>query len=1106
MLALVAGGGGVASAAAPAKKRTVVRTGAALPDFDHRFGASFHSQSAAQVAALKELGNVEVSWNEVGTPHSLRARKGFLTKSSSSAPDAVARAFVRENAALFRQLPDDVANLELTMNHRDRSGATFLRYKQTFEGRDVHGSSLLFVLDAQRRILSIGGLLAPSLRPMQAPSIDATAAVARVAASVSPRRLPPIAAGSTEQGVTTFRNTLALPKLRKAAPVKADLVTVPTAMGGRLAWRVRAEVASNADYESLVDAQSGELIYRDNGWSTTEPHGLVHTGDDPEAGGQVAGVLFSGIDGNWVDDDTTSGNNVNAYQDLPEDDTVNAGDQPINDDQHFDYPWTDPWGTSGMLPTTGDERDATVTQMFYYTNWYHDYSYNLGFTETARNFQEDNFGRGGSDGDAVLAESDDGYGDGVQKLCLDDDGVTPILCRNNANFNTNGADGNNPRMQMYVGNDGGRRTQRQNNRDTIIHEYTHGITGRIISDTNLQGGVQSGALGEGWGDAFATSINQDPVYGEYNNGDYVNGIRGVAYDDDNLEYGDLCDDGCQVHNDGRIWAMAMWEERAALIGKLGGTTGKAVHEQLMMLGILGTPDTPSYHDARTAYLAADFLLDFLGVPNYGNQCLIWRIFADNELGVTAGPDDDNDMTPTVSTATPASCDPEAVIAPTVSTPEGTAVNFDGSASDVGGDDGDTLTFAWEFDGDDDFNDASGPTPSWTYGDNGSYTAKLRVTNTAGYSDEASTTVTITNVAPTVTISAGQITTRNENQLLSVSADFSDPGWLDTYTGSVDPGTTYLATQVGTIAVTTQGPPQDIGTVSASITYGDNGSFTVTVSVTDDDGGTDSDSFIVTVSNVNPTATIDETGAVIVNGVPTFFADEGVPINFTARVQDPGSDDETWFWDWDDGSTSTPVTNFVGVGADPLPSPNVNPRDFLTNASHAWTGACMYDPLFRVTDDDAGVGTDTVKVLITGDPSKARGPGYWQHQYSGNGKIDFTNARLLCYLEITAFVSDVFNEARDASTLAKAYDVIFLGGNGGDERQMLDRQLLVNWLNFANGGIEWGEMIDTDNNGSLDTAFADVMANAEAVRLNPASTEAQLRAQRQLLQKIHGEGA
>ena len=92
------------------------------------------------------------------------------------------------------------------MNHRDRSGATFLRYKQTFQGRDVHGSSLLVGVDAQRRILLVGGLLAPSL-PAAGSDIDATEAVARVAASVSPRRLPPIVAESTEQGVTTFRNT-----------------------------------------------------------------------------------------------------------------------------------------------------------------------------------------------------------------------------------------------------------------------------------------------------------------------------------------------------------------------------------------------------------------------------------------------------------------------------------------------------------------------------------------------------------------------------------------------------------------------------------------------------------------------------------------------------------------------------------------------------------------------------------------------------------------------------------------------------------------------------------------------------------------------------------
>ena len=1115
---LVAGGSGIAAAATgkPAPKRAkITKTGAALPDFDKRFAGVRMLRTASQLQALRALGDVEVGWTKIGTPHSLRARTGALTKASSAAPDAIARAFMREHAAVFRQQPADVAGLELTMNHRDAaSGATFLRYRQLDGGREVHGSSLLVVLDAKRRIQLVGGTLAPSLDgPAEAPAVSADEAVARVAASLSPRRLPPIqqAASQPDPDATLYRNTLALPRLRGAAPVKADLVTVPTATGGRTAWRVRAEVASNADYETLVDARSGDVIYRVNQWANSEPHGLVHTGDDPEAGGQVANVLFSGINGTWVAGNTTSGNNVNAYQDLPEDDTPNAGDQPVNADQHFDFTWTDPWGNTGVIPATGADRDAVVTQLFYYTNWFHDYAYNLGFTETARNFQEDNFGAGGSGGDAVFAESDDGYGNGTDMLCLDSDS-NPILCRNNANFNVGGPDGSRPRMQMYVGEvdmGGGvtRRTQRAMNRDTVIHEYAHGITGRIISDGNLAGGVQSGALGEGWSDAFATSINNDPVYGEYNNGNYTTGIRGVAYDDDNLEYGDLCDNGppnpCQVHDDGRIWAMAMWEQRTALIGKHGFAAGKAYHERVMMLGLFVTPDTPSYHDARTGYLGADALLDLFNQPNSGNRCLIWRVFADNELGVTASPDADDDQTPNVSTATPPECDPEASIAPTVSTPEGTAVNFDGTGSVANGDDGDTLTYAWEFDGDDDFNDSTSPTPTWTYGDNGSFTAKLRVTNTAGYTDEASTTVTITNVAPTVTIAAAQVTSVNENQALQVSANFSDPGWLDTYSGSVDPGTTFLATQAGTIAVTTQGPPQDLGTISATVTYGDNGTFTVVVSVTDDDGGTGSDSFNVTVANVDPTATIDETGAVLVNGVPTFFADEGVPIDFSARVQDPGSDDETWYWDWDDGSSSTAVKNRVDpTQDDPLPSPNVNPRDFTTAASHAWAGACMYDAVFNVTDDDGGSDSDTVKVLITGPPSLSRDAGYWQHQYRGNGKIDFTTARLECYLEIAAFLSNVFNEVRDASTIQKAHDDIFVAGLRGTLSEQLDRQLLTSWLNFANGGVEYTEMLDTDRNGSLDTAFVDAMATAEAVRLDAGATREQLEAQRDILGRIN----
>jgi hypothetical protein len=1104
--AAIAGAGPAAAASAP--------TGGGLPDVDRRFEGVRVAPSAAQLSALRALGDVEVGWTELGTPHSLRARSGALTRPSKAAPDATARSFLRDNAELFRQQPGDIARLHLTLLDRDASGATFLRYRQMHGARQVHGSSMLIVLDGQRRVLFAGGTLAPSLGAAAPPGLTADQAVARTALNVSPRTLPPVRRQRTQPDAssTSFENTLALPGLRHAKPVKADLVTLPTATGGRTAWRVRAEVASNAEYETLVDAQTGDVLYRKNQWSSSEPHGLVHTGDDPEAGAQVANVLFSGIGGTWVAADTTSGNNTNAYQDLFDDETADAGDQPVNAEQHFDYTFSNTWGTTGVLPTTGADRDAVVTQLYYYTNWYHDYAYDLGFTETSRNFQVDNFGLGGTGGDAVQAEADDSYGDGTTELCTDSEG-DPIVCRNNANFNAGGPDGSTPRMQMYVGEEnlgGGlfRRTQRANNRDTVIHEYTHGISGRIISDGNLAGGVQSGALGEGWSDAFATSINNDPVYGEYNNGNYTTGIRGVAYDNSTRTYGDLCDidaDGCQVHADGTIWATALWEERAALVGKHGFAAAKSLHEDLLMLGLKATPDEPSFHDARTGYLLADALLDFFGHPDAGNQCLIWRVFADNELGVTAAPDDDDDTTPTISTDTPDECDPEAVIAPTPVTPEGTAVQLDGTGSIVGGDDGDTLTYAWDLDDDNAYDDSTSPTPSVTFGDNGMFTISLQVTNTAGYVDIVDAVVSVANVAPTVTIDAGQVTNVAEGESLPVLAHFTDPGWLDTYpSSSVDPGTTYLSDLAGTVAISDEGPPANVGTIQATLTYGDDGAFTVEVSLTDDDGAVGSDTFGVTVANVAPTATIDETGTTLVNGVPTVFADAGENVPLSARVQDPGSDDETTAWDWGDGGPVTPVINLINPPLDdPDPSPNVNARDFIASDSHAWSLACIYQVEFTVDDDDGGSASDNVVVLITGPPSLSRGAGYWQHQYKGNGKIDFSNAQLDCYLEIAAYLSNVFNEVRDASTRQKAHDDIFVAGLNGTISEQLDRQLLTAWINFANGGVEYTELLDTNGDGIADTAFADVMATAESVRLNPAATREQLVAQKDLLTAING---
>ena len=77
--------------------------------------------------------------------------------------------------------------------------------------------------------------------------------------------------------------------------------------------------------------------------------------------------------------------------------------------------------------------DAAITNLFYWNNIMHDVWYNYGFDEQSGNFQENNYGNGGSAGDYVNADAQDGSGVG------------------NANFSQT-PDGVNPRMQMYLWN------------------------------------------------------------------------------------------------------------------------------------------------------------------------------------------------------------------------------------------------------------------------------------------------------------------------------------------------------------------------------------------------------------------------------------------------------------------------------------------------------------------------------------------------------------------------------------------------------------------------------------------------------------------------------
>ena len=77
------------------------------------------------------------------------------------------------------------------------------------------------------------------------------------------------------------------------------------------------------------------------------------------------------------------------------------------------------------------------------------------------------------------------------------------------------------------------------------------------------------------------------------------------------------------------------------------------------------------------------------------------------------------------------------------------VSFDGSGSTDP--EGRPLTYSWDLNGDQVFGDATGPTATYTYTVQGTYTARLRVTDDQGATDVASVTITAGNSAPVAVI-------------------------------------------------------------------------------------------------------------------------------------------------------------------------------------------------------------------------------------------------------------------------------------------------------------------------------------------------------------------
>lgn len=162
----------------------------------------------------------------------------------------------------------------------------------------------------------------------------------------------------------------------------------------------------------------------------------------------------------------TRGNNVWAYEDSAEDNTGSQAESAAGSNSVFDFPY-DP----NLEPESN--RSAAITNLFYMVNKMHDFSYKFGFDESAGNFQMNNYGRGGEQGDAVQAEALDASGE------------------NNANFATP-EDGFSGRMQMFKWTRQGGQLLTVNAPGSVVGSYQVGTTsgwGAPITSTAVTGEV-----------------------------------------------------------------------------------------------------------------------------------------------------------------------------------------------------------------------------------------------------------------------------------------------------------------------------------------------------------------------------------------------------------------------------------------------------------------------------------------------------------------------------------------------------------------------------------------------------------------------------------------
>ncbi|MFA1550378.1 M36 family metallopeptidase [Actinomadura chokoriensis] len=654
-----------------------------LPDKDARTGRlapTTRQQDAAR--------GVAVRWNRLGTPATVTDAEP-LAGGLPADPEKAARAYLAGHRDLFGLDAAAVAALEkVGVNPIGKGAAVLLR--QRFGDLPAGHDGLVAVGVRENEVVSVTSTLARD---------DAAPAPATLSEKEA------VAAAGRDAGITVSDRTTR----------KARLVAVPTAEGVRSAYQVTLIDAAGSEPKAVtshVDARTGSVLVRENlvdhdsddpRWSVfpATPSGDYSSRDTrrtwcfaPAPGCQYVAGGDPSTGRPWDVDPATGaptttslGNAARTHENRASGDPFSVGTRSgaPKPDRVYDYPWANQWFESRCDPATLDspqeaDVEAAISNLFVQHNRMHDWSYRLGFTESAWNMQAGNGDRGGLGGDPEQGNAQAG--------------ARIASIRDNANQITP-PDGTPAVSNMYLWQpiagafyppcvDG------DFDMSVIGHEYSHAISGRMIGGPDAGwSGPQAGAMNESTSDLFAMEyLNEHGfrapgrtpyVTGAYVTGEPRSGIRNYDMSRSPLNYGDLGYDlvGTQVHADGEIWSATQFDLRQAFVGRYGA--GSASLQRKCADGAVPVDECPgnrrwaqlsfdalllmatgavSYVDHRNALLAADTI-------RFGGKdhAMMWKVFAQHGLGEDAASNGPGDADPRPSFASPMSRDAEVTLQP-----------------------------------------------------------------------------------------------------------------------------------------------------------------------------------------------------------------------------------------------------------------------------------------------------------------------------------------------------------------------------------------------------------------------------------------------------------